>query len=172
VVRGYSDDCSGGEIFLMQAKYRITGHTYSLGVATLALTYMSGYGSYVVAKFYHIIVGADPAPIGPTGPCCTGPTGPTGPRGIDGIGANGVWEEALAIGVGGIPGKGAFAPLNAPAGIAVADPSLLLALIWWCAVIVMIVRVGKSSLCKLNIVLLGIHILSGSQRTCLVTDHT
>ena len=124
VIRGYSDDCSGAEIFLTQARYRIIGHTYSLGVATLTLTYMSSYGSYGLAKYHHIIVGADPAPVGPTGPCCTGPTGPTGPRGIDGIGANGVWEEVAAIpSVGGTPGPGGFIPFDSPGGNVVADPS-------------------------------------------------
>ena len=124
VVRGYSDDCSGGEIFLTQAKYRIVGHTYAGGVATLDLSFMNGYGSYINAKFYHIIVGGDPAPIGPTGPtgpCCTGATGP---RGIDGIGANGVWEEVAAISsVGGTPGPGGFIPFDSPGGNVVADPS-------------------------------------------------
>ena len=93
VIRGYSDDCSGAEIFLTQTRYRITGHTYSLGVADLSLTYMSSYGSYGLAKYHHIIVGADPSPVGPTGP--TGPTGHTGPRGFTGapsIGAAGVWN--------------------------------------------------------------------------------
>jgi len=134
VIRGWSEDCSGSEIFLVQAKYRITGHTYPVvdpDCCELDVQYELGsgfgfFGGDTTGKFHHIIVGSDPAPVGPTGPCCTGPTGPAGPAGSAAIVASSRWEADLNVGAGAVPmgdpGPGTWMAGNS-AGFITTDPS-------------------------------------------------
>ena len=124
VIRGWSTDCSGAEIYRVQATYRIVGHTYPswynvtgptphYDQCQLYLKYESnsGFGTFGVSGYHHITIGADPAPVGPTGPTgTTGPTGYTGPKGIDGVGAAGVWQKRHTADAGDV--SGAFLALD------------------------------------------------------------
>ena len=114
VVRGWDANCSGADVYKVQAKYRVTTHTVTLTTAYYNVTHVSSAGSFggppgTTTAYYNIILGSDIAEMGPTGPCCTGPIGNTGPKGIDGVGANGVWLQVGADGTPkGVPGIGEF----------------------------------------------------------------
>jgi len=125
VIRGWDLDCSGEDIYQMQTKYRITSATYTGGVASLGVSYVSSYGIFEgPSKYYNIIVGADVAPMGPTGfTGAAGAAGVTGPTGRSAIAVSATWQLGDVSGaVASDPSGTEFIPVSG--GNVQVDPAL------------------------------------------------
>jgi len=125
VIRGWDLDCSGEDIYQVQTKYRITSATYTGGVASLGVSYVSSYGIFEgPSKYYNIIVGADVAPMGPTGfTGAAGAAGVTGPTGRSAIAVSATWQLGDVSGaVASDPSGTEFIPVSG--GNVQVDPAL------------------------------------------------
>ena len=106
VIRGWDLDCSGLDVYKMQAKYAITNHAVDTtdNIAIFDVSYNNSNGSFEGQetapipdiKYYNIVIAQDIAPMGPTGAA-----GVTGPTGSPAIAASSVWEIAEDPSLGG-----------------------------------------------------------------------